>query len=208
MGNDGSRIQTSLPVDGTRQRKGKNPYAQTERYHEENRRQKRQNGLCWIQQIDRRVEGRTKHLERKTQVRHQSIDRQGRCLHSCRIQRSQTESPHVEWSRNGRCRHEENTVDQETHQPRLQPPGHGCQRTQRVPCLRKSQRRSRKTRIRKTTKRKGENPHAQAERYHEENRRQKRQNGLRWIQQVDRRVEGQAKHLERKTQVRHQGFDG
>merc|ERR1712151_811189 len=167
-------------------------------------------------------------MGRKTQVRHQSLDRQRCCLYPCWIQRSQTKSVDVEWSRNGRCRHEENTVDQETHQPRLQPPGHGCQRTQRVPRLRKSQRRSRKTRIRKTAKRKrqndgsriqtslpvdgtrqrkGKNPYAQTKRYHEENRRQKRQNDLCWIQQIDRRVEGQTKHLERKTQVRHQGID-
>merc|ERR1712048_299234 len=140
-------------------------------------------------------------------------------------------------SRHGRRSHGEDSTHQETHQPGIQPPSHGRQRTQRVPCLRKSQGRSRETRVRKTTKRKGQNPqknhglqrqndgsrlqtslpvdgtrqrkgkspHAQAERHHEENRRQKRQNGLRRIQQIDRRVEGQAKHPQRQTQVRHQG---
>merc|ERR1712048_1253775 len=148
--NDGSRIQTSLPMDGTRQRKGKSPHAQTKRNHEKNRRQKRQNGLRRIQQVDRRMEGQAKHLEGQTQVRHQGSYRQGRRLYPCWLQRPQTKSSYAKRSRNGRRRHEEDPVDQETHQPRLQPPSHGCQRTQRVLGLRKSQRRSRKTRVRKT----------------------------------------------------------
>merc|ERR1712151_1297376 len=123
--NDGSRIQTSLPMDGTRQRKGK-------RTHEKNRRQKRQNGLRRIQQVDRRMEGQAKHLEGQTQVRHQGSYRQGRRLYPCWLQRPQTKSSHAKRSRNGRRRHEEDPVDQETHQPRLQPSSHGCQRTQRV----------------------------------------------------------------------------